>query len=234
VNCIPIPKQVKNLTGQHFGRLEVIAYAGNNKRGKGMWVCICAGEDCGRRQVTIPGDNLRSGDTGSCGCLKRERAVENARVLNTRHGLSGHPLYHVWTSMITRCVNPRHKYYANYGGRGIAVCPAWLGSEAGLAQFIADMGPSHEPGLQLDRIDNDGPYSPSNCRWVTKSENNRNTRANRIIEYAGQSRSMADWMEVLGLSRNSIRGRLDRGWTVERALTHGVAPERLAELGLTE
>lgn len=227
-------KRVKDLTGQRFGRLEVIAYAGNDKRGKSMWLCRCTGEDCGGRQVTVLGYSLRGGDTNSCGCLKRGQSAQMVRAMNTKHGLCGHPLYGVWRGMIARCTNPRHKYYANYGGRGIAVCPAWLGSEAGLAQFIADMAPAHEPGLQLDRIDNDGPYSPSNCRWVTKSENNRNTRRNRVIGYAGQSRCISEWTEALGLGPAAISNRLNRGWPVARALTEGVAPERLTELGLAK
>lgn len=234
MDCIPIAKQVKNLTGQRFGRLEVIAYAGNDKRSNSMWVCRCTGEDCGGRQVTVLGYSLRVGDTNSCGCLKREQAAERARAKNTTHGLRSHPLYDVWYSMIARCTNPRKRYYADYGGRGITVCPAWLGSESGLAQFIADMSPGYEPGLQLDRRDNDGPYSPSNCRWVTASQNNRNTRRNRIIEYAGQSRDLAEWTELLGLARTTIHNRLNRGWPVARALTEGIDPERLAELGLIE
>jgi hypothetical protein len=225
---------VKNLTGQRFGRLEVIAYAGRDKRGKSMWICMCAGAACEGRQVTVPSDSLRRGDTGSCGCLRRERSVEKARVLNFKHGMSSHPLYDVWRSMIARCTNPRKRYYSDYGGRGITVCPAWLGSESGFAQFIADMGPGYEPGLQLDRRDNDGPYSPSNCRWVTRKENSRNTRSNRIIEHAGQSRCLSEWAEALGLGHTAIYRRLNRGWPVARALTEGVAPERLAELGLIE
>ncbi|HSE05952.1 MAG TPA: hypothetical protein VLK35_17525 [Methylomirabilota bacterium] len=114
------------------------------------------------------------------------------------------------------------------------MCKAWLGVESGLTQFIADMGPAYQSGLQLDRRDNDGPYSPANCRWVTVEQNSRNKRSNRIIEFAGQRRCVAEWAQLLNVNRATLGYRLSRGWPVPRALTEGVAPERLAELGLAE
>jgi hypothetical protein len=230
MDCIQIPANVKNLAGQRFGRLEVIAYAGSDKHGNATWLCQCTGSGCDSKQVTARGANLKNGHTTSCGCFNREQSTGGPCT----HRLGGHRLYKVWHSMINRCTNPKSKDYARYGGRGIAVCETWLGVESGLAQFIADMGATHQDGLQLDRRDNDGPYSKANCRWVTGKQNTRNTHRNRIIEYAGQSRCLAEWTDVLGLRRCTIRDRLARGWPVARALTEGVAPERLAELGLTE
>lgn len=231
MNCIPIPARVKKLTGQQFGRLEVIAYAGVDKHGNTMWLCQCTGPGCEGKQVTARGANLKNGHTASCGCLNREQSTRRRK---RTHGLGGHRLYKVWHSMISRCMNPQSKDYARYGGRGITVCETWLGPETGLAQFIADMGPAYREGLQLDRRDNDGPYSRANCQWVTRTQNGRNTRRNQVIEYAGQSRCLADWTEALGLNRSSLRDRLERGWPVARALTEGVDPERLAKLGLAE
>lgn len=223
MNGIPIPDRVKNLTGQRFGRLEVIAYAGIDKRGQATWLCRCTGADCDSRQTTVVGAQLRIGHTKSCGCLRREASL--------KHGLSGHPLYNVWYQMVARCTNPRDKGYAEYGGRGITVCDAWLQS---CEVFYREMSPGYAPGLQMDRRDNDGPYSLSNCRWVTPSHNNRNRRSTRVVEFAGQSRCVTEWAELLNLTRHALSARLNGGWTIERALTQGVDPERLAELGLAQ
>lgn len=232
MDCIQIPANVKNLTGQRFGRLEVIAYAGSDKQRRAKWVCRCAGPQCAGKQVTVAGAKLRSGDTTSCGCRKRETLAENsAKSGPTKHGLSSHPLYNVWYQMVARCTNPRDKGYADYGGRGITVCDAWLRS---VEAFCRDMSPGYAPGLQMDRRDNDGPYSLANCQWVTPTQNNRNRRTSRVIEFAGQRRCLAEWAELLGLHRGTIGTRLRSGWTVERALTEGAAPEMLAELGVTE
>lgn len=230
MNCIPVPAKVKNLAGQNFGRLEVVAYAGTDQRHHAMWLCRCTGTECDGKQVTVRGANLRNGHTTSCGCFNREQSAGAPRT----HGLAHHPLYSVWHGMVVRCTNPNSKHYASYGGRGIAVCETWIGAATGLAQFISDMGPTYRSGLQLDRRDNDGPYSKANCRWVTGKQNARNTRKNRTIEYAGQSRCLSEWSEALGLSRGILRDRLKRGWPVARVLTEGVAPERLAELGLAK
>jgi hypothetical protein len=234
MDCNQIPAKVKSLIGQGFGRLEVIAYAGKDERGRSRWICRCNGADCGGKQVAVRSDNLRSGDVASCGCLGRENAAERARAMGFEHGLYNHPLRNVWRSMIARCTDPRRPEYPDYGGRGITVCAEWLGYGPGLAQFVADMNLGYEPGLELDRRNNDGPYSPENCRWVTRTQNSRNKRSNRVIEYAGQRRCLAEWVELLGLSRSTLRNRLNRGWPVARALTEGVAPDRLTELGLTE
>lgn len=232
VDYNPIPPQVKNLTGMTFGHLKVIAYAGSDKSGRARWVCRCTRADCNERQVTVRSDNLRSGDVISCGCVGRERAAQRVRAMSVTHGLYDHPLRNVWRSMIMRCIDPGRPEYAYYGGRGITVCAAWRDHESGYAQFVADMGSGYKPGLELDRRNNDGPYSLENCQWVTRTQNSRNKRSNRIVEYAGQRRCLAEWVELLGLSRSTLRNRLNRGWPVARALTEGVATERLTELGL--
>ena len=231
MDSIQVPARVKNLTGMMFGRLEVIAYAGIDKHRTAKWVCRCTGPHCAGKQVIVLGTRLRKGHTRSCGCLSSEMSAERARDRLTTHGLSGHPLFNVWAKMIARCTNPKSRGYADYGGRGITVCEAWLGS---FEAFYRDMSPGYEPGLQMDRRDNDGPYAPSNCRWVTRSQNGRNKRNSRIVEFAGQRRCVAEWAELLGMSPTTLRNRLDSGWPVARALTEAVAPACLAELGLAE
>ncbi|MFM9656805.1 hypothetical protein [Streptomyces scabiei] len=139
--------------------------------------------------------------------------------------MAGHPLYTVWRSMISRCHRPGHKAFARYGGRGIAVCPQWRHS---FEAFHRDVIKGYEQGLQLDRIDNDGNYEPGNVRWVTRSENGRNTRHNRMIEFGGQSRCITEWAETLGLSVSALNSRIRSGWSVDRTLTEGADPARVA------
>lgn len=161
----------RDLTGQRFERLiaaEPLRRAGS----KIAWVCQC---DCGK-MVTVTRDNLVSGHTKSCGCLSREMLSERARERNFRHGhnLTGRqsPTHKSWSSMIQRCRNPRNTSFADYGGRGITVCESWASS---FENFLADMGPRPERKT-LDRIDPNKGYGPGNCRWATKSEQQRNKR----------------------------------------------------------
>jgi hypothetical protein len=117
--------------------------------------------------------------------------------------------------MRLRCLNPDHQAYPNYGGRGITVCQRWLES---VQAFLDDMGPKPSPQHELDREDNDGNYEPGNCRWVTRSVNDRNRRNNRHITFRGETRTLAEWCELLDLSQGAISKRLDAGWDTDRAL----------------
>lgn len=215
--------QVKDMTGQRFERLEVVGYAGTNQHRAALWLCRCTGPDCDGRQVTVPGRDLRKGNTRSCGCLSRESTADRSRT----HGLHGHPIYQVWQGMISRCHNPRHRSFPRYGGRGITVCPQWRNS---FEAFHRDVITGYERGLQLDRINNDGNYEPGNVRWVTRPENGRNTRRNEVVDFGGQSRCITEWAELLGLSYYALRNRLRRNWPVERALTEGADPARIASV----
>jgi len=149
-----------NLTGQRFGMLTVSKYA-ETRTGKAMWHCRCR---CGVEKLVSTGD-LRSGKTHSCGCGKG--------IANVKHGLAGTLLYMTWRGIKARCNNPNHKSYANYGGRGIRVCDRW---SASFEAFCADMGAKPTPAHSIDRINNDGDYEPSNCRWATPSEQETNKR----------------------------------------------------------
>ncbi len=125
--------------------------------------------------------------------------------------------YYSWVQMKTRCLNPRDKAYARYGGRGIKVCARWQKS---YVDFVADVGRRPTPEHSLDRIDNNGNYEPGNCRWATSKEQCRNRRSNIVLEFNGQKRTIAEWAEFTGLSRECIWHRLNKhGWTVEQTLT---------------
>ncbi len=150
---------MKNLSGQRFGRLEVICFD-NSKDGITKFLCVC---DCGEFSI-VRRNNLISGNTKSCGCQSSRQAIT--------HGDSNTKLYRTWESIITRCYNKKQKQYKDWGGRGITVCDRWRYS---YVNFRSDMGPKPE-GLTLDRIDNDGNYEPSNCRWATYLVQNNNQR----------------------------------------------------------
>jgi hypothetical protein len=134
-----------------------------------------------------------------------------------------------WQGMLGRCYRKSHDKYHCYGGRGIAVCDRWRRS---FPNFFADMGVKPTPKHEIDRIDNDGPYSPENCRWATRKENARNRRTSRWIEYQGQRKTLAEWADITGIGWSTIRMRLNRGESAEKALTTPpMTPKEAAAMG---
>lgn len=198
--------------GVRFGRLVIVRRSGSDARREIVWECRC---DCGRVTKALA-SNLRTGNTTSCGC---NRGISNRS--RTVHGMSQTPEHNVWQAIHRRCMNPKSDDYADYGGRGIMVCSRWRR----FVNFIADMGRRPSAAHSLDRRDNDGPYSPSNCRWATKIEQARNRRNNRFITFNGETLTLSTWEERTGLAAGMIWKRLDLGWSVERALTE---PKRCA------
>lgn len=152
-----------DITGNRFGRLTVIAFSHTGKWGKAVWACTC---DCGN-QTLISGEDLRSGNSISCGCFRRE----NIGNLTRTHALTKTSIYNRWKEMMGRCYNPQHPRYADYGGRGIKVCFPWWNFQT----FYAAVG-DPPPRRVMDRTDNDGDYTPENFRWSTYRESNLNTR----------------------------------------------------------
>lgn len=122
--------------------------------------------------------------------------------------------YVIWVNMTYRCSNPNASAYTHYGGRGIKVCERW----SDFSLFFQDMGPRPSPQHQVDRIDNDAGYSPSNCRWATRKEQASNRRTSRVITFRGRSRTLDQWAERVGISKQALSFRLDK-WSKTRALT---------------
>jgi len=205
-----------DLEGKRFGRLVVAGFAGTTGKHSHWW-CRC---DCGKitKPTTI---KLRGGKTKSCGC----HALDARRKAATRHGeatsRSRTSEYRSYHHMRRRCLNPKDAAFPDYGGRGITICDRWLNGEdgrSGLECFLADMGRKPSATHSLDRIDSDGNYEPSNCRWGTKKEQARNRRSNRYVEVRGERLSVPDACERLGVSYKMVIGRLKRGWAVDRAV----------------
>lgn len=180
--------------GDRYGRYTVL---GVFKKPVGYQKYALVQCDCGSPPRHIQVGVLRNGTSQSCGCLHKERV--------TKHGLWSHPLFNVWRCMISRCTDPSDKAYKRYGARGITVCPEWLES---VRAFVADMGPTYQPGLTLDRRDNNGPYSPENCRWATHAEQNRNYSRNVRLTHNGETRCLKEWAEITGINYGTLADRV--------------------------
>lgn len=204
----------KELAGQKFGRLRVLSLKGflayKDSR-QAVWICIC---DCKNRKL-VRSSKLLSGGTKSCGCLRREAVAAK----NTTHGGSYSKTFICWQAMLRRCSNPNIPEWPRYGGRGITVCERWKKFE----NFREDMGERPSLNHSLDRFpDNDGNYDKSNCRWATYSQQNRNRRSNHNLTIGDRTMTITEWSEHSGVSKNTITGRLNLGWCIEKAVFHPV------------
>lgn len=190
-----------NLIGRTFTRWTVIERAPNVGRHV-HWLCRC---DCGNTGM-ISSTNLVEGKSRSCGCLQLDTV--------TTHNMIDTPEYATWISMRSRCYTKTNASYPGYGARGIKVCARWQSFE----NFLADMGNRPE-GHTLDRIDPNGDYSPENCRWATPETQSNNRRNNWLLTFDGRTQTVAQWAKEVGISKNTLLGRLKWGWPTEDALT---------------
>lgn len=197
--------RAEDLTGRRFGR-RVVLGRHPGPPGRARWVVRC---DCGVVNVAA-GTILRCGRGRSCGC-----AVFEPRVHGLQHRSGHDPRLQIWASMVRRCTDPKNKAFDRYGGRGIRVCDRWRNS---LAAFAEDMGPRPSPKHSLDRIDNDGHYEPSNCRWADSFEQGANKRNNVVIEYGGESHHVAEWGRRLGIGIATLSWRARQGWDAKEVL----------------
>jgi hypothetical protein len=205
---------VKDLSGQRRGKLVINRLVGMKvyRRGRvSIYECSC---DCGAtversRQILTTKPHL------SCGCDHRVAGTTGA-------GDTRHPLFRTWDAMVQRCHYPTSTSYQGYGARGIAVCERWLNGEGGQSGFVCfagDMTDGFGPGLSIGRIDNDGPYSPANCRWETPLQQARNKSNSRMLEHNGKVQCIAAWAEETGLKASCIRSRVKLGWAVPDTLS---------------
>lgn len=206
--------KIIDLTGQVFGRLKVIERAENYVKPCGAvivrWVCQC---ECGNKnKVIVQASHLRSGHTQSCGCLQKV-IVSDA---NQTHGKRGEPLYAIWIAMKKRCYNTNNVDYADYGGRGINVCPEWREDFQSFYDWAMSSG--YCEGLTIERNDVNGDYEPQNCRWATRKEQANNKRNNRYITYNGKTLTEAQWADELDMNYYTLWSRLHKShWSIDKA-----------------
>lgn len=188
-------KQAPDITGQRFGLLVAIERLPINADRRHLWRCLC---DCGTEAVRKPG-HLLGGKSQSCGCARPHLRTHG----NSTRASGQTKEYSTWSRMRSRCLNRKAADYKYYGGRGISVCERWQSFDA----FLADLGPAPSPSHSIDRIDNDGNYEPGNCRWATKKEQSRNTRATLRLD----GEALNDVAERHGITHDRLYSRVRRG-----------------------
>ena len=201
---------MKDITGMKFGRLTVLRLSHKDNRHECHWLCKC---DCGNEK-TVSGNKLRSGNTKSCGCMQKEFLDGRLR---RKHGLTNTKLYATWENMKHRCNDPNNWMYPNYGGRGIKVCEEWLDSST---FFEWALSHGYEEGLSIERINVNGNYEPSNCKWVPIEEQYLNRTDSHFVTAFGKTQTISEWAKESGLKYDTIERRLNQyGWDAERAVT---------------
>ena len=194
--------------GDVFGKLTVVSKAESLGHGS-RWNCRCS---CGK-EVTIRKDGLISGHSRSCGCLSKEVTSKRCFL----HGECNSSEYASWEAMVGRCGSTKSEVYKYYGGKGIKVCPLWRNS---FSAFLKDMGRKPSPTHTVDRINGDGDYEPSNCRWATREEQARNRKNTRKIKWKDREWYAGDLAAEYGITRNVLNLRVYKyGWDLEKALT---------------
>lgn len=208
----------RNLKGQKFGRLTVLERDCLEPKGRVRWICECS---CGN-YATVASSDLIKNHTQSCGCIHREM-MKNKQF---KHGLGGTRLYGIWRGMKSRCYNKKRKCYDRYGGRGITVCDEWLNDFESFYNWSLANG--YRDDLTIDRIDVNGNYEPSNCRWADIKTQANNTSKNHMITAFGQTMTMKEWARKTGINYYTLNTRLRSGLSPEEAL---VTKNALAEAG---
>jgi hypothetical protein len=186
----------QNLVGLQFGRLTVVSLE-QGSRSKSLWLCNCL---CGQSKV-VKATALLRGTRTSCGCLQKEVVSQ----MYSTHRCSKLPEYKIWKKMKGRVLNPNDKSYGNYGGRGIKMCQEWQDS---FEAFYNDMGPRPSAAHSVERENNDGDYSPSNCKWALIAVQARNRRSTRKYTYKGLTLCITDWAKKIGVPVGTLHSRL--------------------------
>lgn len=203
----------QDLTGQKFGRLTVIKRAENSKTKQTRWLCKC---DCGKTKIILS-NSLKSGKTISCGCLHNDLLKQRL----SKHQKTKTRLYKVWLRMKARCYNAKVKEYNLYGGRGIEVCNEWKNNYMSFYNWALSNGYDENAKYKectIDRIDVNGNYEPSNCRWVNSTIQSKNKRINFLVTYKNETHCLKDWSEILNINYSVLHKRLKYlKWSVEKS-----------------
>lgn len=211
-------KRVSDITGRRYGKLTVIRRAENTKNNKTQWLCKC---DCGNEKV-VARSSLTSGKTRSCGCLMKESRVIVAEKLKGdksplfKHGMCYSRIHVIHRNMKGRCYNKNDHAYKSYGGRGITVCKEWRDDFLNFYNWAISSGYNDE--LTLDRIDVNGNYEPSNCRWVGMKTQQNNRTNNVHLSYNGEIHTLSEWAEKIGITKSAIYHRYERKKPVSEIL----------------
>lgn len=216
VKRLPINKS-KDITGKRFGRLTALFKTENNKRNKAMWVCLC---DCGK-YVIEQASTLMSGKVNSCGCLLKEWYAHGAEQTGEKshlykHGMCYTRINRIYRKIKQRCQNKNSQAYKRYGGRGIRICEEWEKNFISFYEWSIANG--YNDSLTIDRIDNDGDYSPDNCRWADMKTQQNNRGNNTIIEIKGIRKTISEWCDEYGTNYRLAYKRIRNGWSPIDAL----------------
>lgn len=198
--------KVPDLAGQTFGELTVIKQTSKNNHGEMLWLCKCS---CGNER-TATSNKLTHGYTMSCNACRYKRIAEK----NRQRGRKPTRLCGIYKHMLERCYNQKSAMYYRYGGRGITVCDEWKDSFISFRAWALENGYSEH--LTIDRIDNDGNYTPENCRWSTVEVQANNRSTNHYITYNGETDTMANWSKKTGINYGTLQTRVELGWPVEK------------------
>jgi len=198
---------IEDISGRLFGHLTALRRIESDRHSHARWLCRC---DCGTEKGILYAQLMR-GTTHSCGCHKAQLLKDK----KTKHGKSNSKIYSIWCNMIRRCYDSRVSNYHRYGGRGIEICERWLRFE----HFLADMGDPPD-GMSLDRVNNDGNYEPSNCRWATREQQSKNSTRPILLSFRGLTMNVTEWATHLGISQGTLSERL-KTWPFEEALSRG-------------
>lgn len=208
-------------SGQKFNRLtiikldhikEYISPKRKLKQSQEFYICKC---DCGNECIVMK-QSLLNNRTKSCGCFRRESFSK----IITKHNMIKTRLYGILKSMKRRCYNKNFKFFKYYGGRDIVICDEWLNKDNGFISFYNwAMDNGYEEDLTIDRINNNGNYEPSNCRWTTQKEQSRNKRNNHLITYNGETHCISEWAEIKNINYKLLSNRINKSkWSAEKSL----------------
>lgn len=209
------PNKTRDISGQKFGNLTAVKFDHRDEckvGGQHYWLFLC---DCGN-EVVLRKNTVTSGNTKRCSCCAAKRSAEASTV----HGGVGTRLYREWAGIVQRCTNPKNTSWERYGAKGVTVCNEWRSFSAFREWAYAN---GYNDSLTIDRINPNGNYEPSNCRWASVREQANNKQGTLWIEYGGERLQLSYWADRLGINYHTLYDRLYlHGWSVEKALTTSV------------